>query len=118
MAEPSVALPVDGLQVREVESPVERAHGAATVTAGPWEMQIIAVEMKHLETGRLLEHALQEDEVVRQLIHAACIQPQGPGATGDELRSGPRVARGEQRDLMPLPHQLLRQEGNHALGAP
>ena len=44
-------------------------------------------------------------------------QPQRLGTTSLKARGRLRVARREQRDLMPAAHQLISDVGDHALGA-
>src|SRR5262249_55745412 len=67
--------------------------------------------------GDIPEDQLHEPDMVGERLPAIRVAPQGAGAGSDELRPGPGVAAGEQRDLVPQPNQLLRQVGNDALRA-
>jgi len=64
------------------------------------------------------EYGLGQKRVQRDGGRGLALQAQRPLAYGDELRGGVRVAAGEEGDVVSLPHQLIGEIGDDALGAP
>ena len=100
-----------------MQPPVQGRDARAGAAPQQREVQVVAVEVDDVEAGDVLEDQLHQPDVVRQRLPAVRVAPQGPRAGGDQLRRCLRVAAGEQRDLVPQPHQLFGQVGDDTLRA-
>jgi hypothetical protein len=65
---------VKGRKVRDIEPAVQGCDVRKPQKSRDWKMQIIDVEMDHIEFVRALRYLLQQQDVVCKLIHAAFIQ--------------------------------------------
>ena len=81
------------------------------------EVQVVDVEVDDVELGARWRDLLEQQDVVRQRVDAARVEPQRPRRARHQPRRGHRVAAGEQRDVVALRHELLGQVGDDALGA-
>ncbi len=61
-------------KVRDIEPAVQGCDVRNPQESRDWKMQIIDVEMDHIEFVRALRYVLQQQNVVCKLIHAAFIQ--------------------------------------------
>src|SRR5271156_3334240 len=84
---------------------------------GKSKVQIVDMEVDHVEALRAAIDLIQHDDVVGQRIPAAGVQPQRPFARRYQLRVSHRVAAGEQSNLVSLPDQLFGQVRNYSLGS-
>lgn len=80
-------------------------------------MEQVGVEMQDIELRGPPTHCLQLHHLVRQRVVAIRIETKRLVTAGHELRSGSRVAAGEQGDVMTLTDQFFSQIGDDTLGA-
>src|SRR5437868_9076747 len=80
-------------------------------------MEILDMKVNHVElrrhVGDLSEHSIMRG----QRIAGTLVQAQSSFTAGDEPCTCDRVAAGEERDIMTLCDEFLRQIGNDSLGA-
>ncbi len=110
-------LAVERLQVGEIKPAVQRGQVSSAVVARQGEMEIIDVKMDQVEPVRVLKDLFEQDNVVRELVHASVVEPKRTGARSDQLGLRHRIAAGEQGDVVPLSYEFLGQIRDDALGA-
>ena len=76
------------------------------------------MEMDYVKLVGAAKHLLQEQNVMRHLVHAVLVQAQGAWARGNESGLRHRVTTGEEGHLVALADQLFREVGDDPLGPP
>src|SRR2546421_10038119 len=110
---------VQGHQVWDVKSTVQRSHVWSVQLHGQWIMQIVDVKMDQIKgmcLMFLLKYLLQQYHVRCELIDTLVVQPQCVRPGGDQVRLSDRVAAGEQGHLMALTEEFLGEVGDNPLG--
>ena len=79
------------------------------------EVELVGVEMQDVERGCHPPHLVEHHHVVGDRVDDARAQPERLGAAGHEPGPGARMAAGEQRHVVALRHQLLREVGDDPL---
>ena len=110
-------LAVDSRQFRQVEPTVQRRHMWTAVSPRQREMQVIDVEVNHVEIFGPAVNLVEHDEVMGELIYARRVCPQRPWTRSDKSRLGDRIPASEKRNVVPLPDQFFRQIGGDAFCA-
>jgi hypothetical protein len=105
VAEPAV----EGRQVRNVETSVKRRDVRRWLPARERKVQVVDVEVDDVELGRARAHLVEHGHVPRQLVDALFVEPERARTGRDETRAGLRITTREQRHVVTLPDQLLRQ---------
>ena len=72
-------------------------------------MQIVDVEVQDVEISCTLANLVEQQHLVGNGIPDVRIESQGSRRAGDQLSGRDRVSACEQRDVVPLPDQLLGQ---------
>src|SRR6266496_1470315 len=103
-------------EVRDIEPAVQGCDVRNPQESRDWKMQVIDVEMDHIEFARALRYLLQQHDVVRNLIHAAFIQSKRAAAYGNKPGCGHRIATCEKGDFVPLADQFLTKIRNDSFG--
>jgi hypothetical protein len=80
------------------------------------EMQVINVEVQHVELGGEVDHVLHHGDVVRHGVVAPRIEPQPARRHGVQPRRGHGIGGGEQGDVLAHVHQRLGKVRHHPLG--
>ena len=75
------------------------------------------MEMDDVEIVGLTAH-FQHHQVVGQGVLDRAIEAQGHIRAADQFRRGPRIAAGEEGDIVPLMNKFFGEVGDHPLGAP
>ena len=96
-------------QVRNVETSVKRRHVRDVMAFRQREVKVIDMKMDHVKTTGLPEDPLQQQHVMRQLIDALLVEPQGFRAGRDEPRFRNGISACKKRDIMALAHEFFRQ---------
>ena len=79
------------------------------------KMQVVGVEVQHVEALGLPPYRIELQHRVRQRVLDRGVEPQGLARAGNQPGQGPRVAAGKERHLMTEPHQGIGQVGHHPL---
>ena len=88
---------------------MERGDGRAGEATDDREVDIVEVEVDHVESIGLPGHHLDEPDVVRQRLATVGHFPEGPGGARDQAGRRLRVAAGKKRDFVALPDEFLGQ---------
>src|SRR5690606_15565129 len=83
---------VEGLEVGQIEAPVQCGHRGRMQTAHGRQVNEIEVEVDDVELMRPFENLIQHDDVVRNGIDDIWIETQGRAAGGNELRLCDRIS--------------------------
>jgi hypothetical protein len=110
-------LAVQRNEVGDIEPSVQRGDMGVAGAARQRKMQVVDVEVQHVEIVRLLHNPFEHQDVMRELVDAMRVEPQRARARRDEPRRRFGVAAREERDIVTLRHQFLREVGNDSLGA-
>ena len=86
------------------------------LTTREWKVQVINMEMDHIELMSAVKHLLQHQDVVSHLVRATLIQPQRAPAHRHETGLRYRVTACEQGHVMTLANQFLSKIRNNAFG--
>src|SRR6266480_2503605 len=81
-----------------------------------WKVQVVDMEMNHIELVSALKYLLQHQNVVRHPIDAAIIQAKRPAARGNKPGSRRRITTCKQGYVMALANQFLSKIRNDAFG--
>ena len=108
---------IDAPELRQVEPTVQCRDGLVGEVSDQRIVQDVDMEMEDVERAGQGADAVEHDDVGRNRILDARVEPQCGVAEGDEPGGGAGVAAGEQGHVVTLPHQLLGQVGDDALGA-
>ena len=108
---------METLEFRKVQPTVQCGDGLVGEAADQRIVQDVDMEVEGVELIGEGPDAVEHDDVGRNRILYARVQPQCGFAEGDEPGGGAGVAAGKQRHVVTLPHQLLGQIGDDALGA-
>ena len=100
-----------GRQLGESRRPCVVVTDGCAKTGDEGKVQIVGMKMQDVEFERRSTNFLELLHVVRQrVVHLR--QPERLRSASNQFRGGFRIAAGEERHLMSLPHQFLGQIGN------
>jgi hypothetical protein len=113
-----VELAIQRRQVGMVEPAMQRGEGLVREVSEEGQVQLLDVEMQHVELARAAAHALEHHQMVGQGILDARIEAQRARRAGDEPRARLGIGAREEGHVVPEAHQLLGEIENHPFGAP
>src|SRR5690606_606828 len=96
---------------------VKRRQIRLAVASRQRKMKVVDMEVHDVEFVHACEYALQHHDMARKRIAAIGIEPNRGAADRHVLRRRHRSAAREQRDVVPLAHELVRQIRDDAFGA-
>jgi hypothetical protein len=79
------------------------------------EVQVINMKVNDVELVSLLEHLLDQVDMVSQRVDAILVEAQSLRADGNQTCIGKGVAAGEKRNIVPLTYQFFGKPGDDAL---
>ena len=96
-------------QIGNIEPPMQGRHVRHALTPAQREMQVIDVKMDDIEFRGALKDMLEHQYLIRHLVCAVLVQPQGAPARSDQSGRRLGVPTGKERYFVTLPHQFLRE---------
>jgi len=105
------------LELREVEPAVQGRDLGPAHPPRQRKVQVIDVEVQHVELTRQLADLLEHDQVRHERVDRPAVEPERPRPGRDELGLRHGVAAGNERDLVSLAGQFFGQQRNDSFGA-
>jgi len=88
------------------------------MSSGSREVKIVNVEVDDVKfiSDETLENSVEHHKMMRNLVDATAVEPQGFSAARNQFRRRDRVAARKQSNFVSLLHKLFGQVGNDAFG--
>src|ERR1035438_2744811 len=98
----------------QVQTSVQRGDGGRWVMPEERKVQVIVVEMNHVELRSLPKDEFHQPHVLGQRLATGRVAPEGALARSDECCHGFGIAAGKEGNLVAQPNQFLRQKGDRS----
>jgi hypothetical protein len=112
-----VEFAIKRLQIGQIEPAMQRRDMRNGLPSRHREVEVVDMEVNDIELPRHAAHALEQQDVMGELVDAVIVETQRPRRDGHERRVRDGIAAGKERHVVALPNELVGQIRDDPFGA-